>query len=136
MLQILNTVNRCQITELEKKGRELDPGKHGSCEEFAYHVRNVQAVIMHTYQISAFRALQEKEPSVAAQIWKEVSELCNAALNVLRTLKDVYSGCGTPELYDLTLDYKTSADKRYYQNLQDAECCKNPIPKGLFPNVI
>jgi hypothetical protein len=28
--------------------------------------------------------------------------------------------CGTPELYDLALDYKITADKNYRQNLEDA----------------
>jgi hypothetical protein len=48
-------------------------------------------------------------------------------------LRDIYPGCGTPELYDLALDYMREADKRYYQNLQDSECAKTQIPKGLFP---
>jgi hypothetical protein len=65
-------------------------------------------------------------------IWKEMTEYCESALAVLKDLKDKYFYCGTPELYDLVLDYRGEAQKRYYQNLQDSEC---QIPQGLFPEM-
>jgi hypothetical protein len=133
MLEVLSSVNRCQIAEMEKKGKELDPAQYGSCEKFSHCVRNVQAAIIHTYQITAFRSLKESDPKLAAEIWKSMSDFCNSALIVLKTLKDIFPGCGTLELYDLTLDYKIEADKRFHQNLEDYECAKMPIPEGLFP---
>ena len=132
-LEQLNSVNRCQISEMEKAGRELDPGKHGSCEEFARHVRGVQSAIEHTYQFTAYHAVRQKRPADAAELWMEMSKLCESALGVLKNLKDIYPQCGAPELYDHTLDYKMAADERYYENLQDAECAKISQPVGLFP---
>jgi hypothetical protein len=133
-LEILNSVNRCQIAEVQKAGQELDPQHFDSCNIFANQVRNLQAAIIHTYQITAAAALRESDPEPAAKLWKEMSRFCDEALNVLKVLKDTYPDCGTPQLYDLTLDYRGEAEKRYYQNLQDAECARMPIPQALFPS--
>src|SRR6266567_7749430 len=108
-LDHLDSVNRCQIAEMEKAGKELDPTKYGSCDAFALRVRNVQAAVIHTYQLTAFASLREPDAANAAAMWKQVSNFCESALKVLRMLKDVYPGCGTPELYDLALDYRTEA---------------------------
>jgi hypothetical protein len=134
--EVLDSVNRCQIAEMEKKARELDPAQSGSTAEFSRQVRNVQAAIIHTYQITAYSSLRQADPMSAAALWKAMSDLCDRALGVLRTLKDTYPGCGTNELYDLTLDYKIESDKRYYQNLEDAQWAKTPPPNGLFPKTI
>jgi hypothetical protein len=106
-----------------------------SCQEFFKHVRNVQASIVNGYQIVAFTALRAPGPAEAAALWKQISLMCEDALRALRTLKNSFPNCGTPELYDLTLDYKSEADKRYYQNLEDSECAKIAAPEGLFPKV-
>jgi len=131
-LELLDSVNRCQITEMERVGNKLDPQAYGSCQLFADHVRNVQAAVIHTYQIIAFASVHEPNPETAAGLWKKMSKFCEFALISLQTLKEKYPHCGTPDLYDLALDYKGESDKRYYQNLQDAECARRPPPKGLF----
>jgi hypothetical protein len=130
---VLNSVNRCQIAEMEKMGRELDPKQPGSCDRFAERVRHVEAAIIHTWQLTAFASLRESNPAAAAKLWKAMSNLCDSALTVLKEVKDTYPLCGTPQLYDLSLDYKIAADKRYYQSLEDAECAQTPPPKELFP---
>jgi len=107
-----------------------------SCEEFFKRVRNVQASIINTYQVIAVASLQTPNPAEAATMWKAMSGLCENALRALKKIKATFAGCGTPELYDLTLDYKVEADKRYYQNLEDSECTKIPVPEGLFPTMI
>jgi hypothetical protein len=66
-------------------------------------------------------------------LWKTMGDFCDCALTVLRDLKVKYQSCGTSQLYDLVLDYKGQAQKRYYQNLQDSEC--QPMPPGLFPQM-
>jgi hypothetical protein len=124
-------VNRCQVAELKKAGTQLDPEKN--CAEFTRLVLNVQAAVIHTYQMTAFASVQESNPEKAAVIWKEMTDFCESALTVLKDLKDKYFYCGTPQLYDLVLDYRGEAQKRYYQNLQDSEC---QIPPGLFPEMI
>ena len=133
ILAVINSVNRRQIEQMEKTGKELDPCAHGSDTAFSEQVRNVQAAIIHTYQLVASASLQQEGPETAARLWKAMSVFCGAALASLGKLKDIYPACGTPELYDLALDYKLQADKRFYQNLEDAECAKTEMPKGLFP---
>jgi hypothetical protein len=135
VFDVINHVNLCQIKEMQKCGEELDPQQPASCETFRVKVRNVQAAIIHTYQVTAFSALHEPDPKKAATLWMEMSELCNRALVMLKQFKEIYSGCGTPELYDPTLDYKIAADQRHYQNLEDAQCAMTPMPKGLFPKL-
>ena len=132
-LGVLNTVNRCQISEMRKAGEILDPTTNESCREFSRHVRNVQAAIVHTYQMVAHQAIREPEPGKAAVLWKEMGELCDDALQQLKEFKSTYPHCGTPELYNLTLDYKNAAHRRYMDNLEDSECTTTPLPTGLFP---
>lgn len=132
-LETLGSINRCQIHEMEMAGQQLDPAAEVSCKEFGHKVRNVQAAIIHTHQVVAHLAIQQPDPEAAAMLWKEMNELCDAALLVLKDLKDKYPYCGTPELYDLALDYKIIADKNYKQNLEDAECAKLTPPNGMFP---
>ena len=127
----LMNVNRCQVAALKKAGTELDPEKNRA--EFTSLVRNAQAAVIHTYQLSAYASSQEPDPKKAAAIWKEMTEYCESALIVLKDLKDRYYNCGTSALYDLVLDYRGEAQKRYYQNLEDSEC---QIPPGLFPEPI
>jgi hypothetical protein len=63
-----------------------------------------------------------------------MGDLGDAVVTVLRELKSTYPNCGTPELYDLMLQYRGEAQERYYQNLQDSEC--QTTPAGLFPKLI
>lgn len=134
-LETLTTVNQCQLSEMEKAATVLDPEVEDSCIQFGQHVRNVQAAIIHSYQIAAFLAIREAEPGKAAEHWKWMDNLCDSALRILKRLKDVYPHCGTPELYDLVLDYKSAAYRRYLDNLQDFKCQDHQIPPNLFPKM-
>ena len=67
-------------------------------------------------------------------LWKEMADFCDSALEALGELRSKHQQCGTSDLYDLVLDYKAQAQKRYYQNLQDSEC--QTIPPGLFADVM
>ncbi len=132
-LKIINTVNRCEVHAMETAGKELDPSREDSCEKFRLHVREVQSALVHTYAVIAHLSIQQSSPESAANLWKEMIGFCEEALKVLWKLKNLYSGCGTPELYDLALDYRQQAEERYRANLEDSQC-QTPIPKGLFPN--
>ncbi len=134
-LEHLNSVNRCQIAEMEKAAKEFDPNKSGSGETFSLHVRSVQAAVIHTYHLTAFASLREPDAARAAVLWKEMVTFCEQALTSLKLLKERYPLCGASELYDLALDYRSEAEKRYHQNLQDAECARMPTPNGLFPKL-
>ncbi len=131
--ELLGSVNRCQVAELEKAGKQLDPTAYDSCAVFGQHVRNVQAAVIHTYQMISFAAIREAEPAKAMSLWGEMVRFCEDALKALSGLKEVYSRCGTHELYDLVLDYRREAQDRYLSNREDSECVTNQIPAGLFP---
>ena len=132
-LEVVNTVNRCNVSEMQKVCQLLDPKMEDSCAKFGKHVITVQAALMHTYRIVTFVAVHEKNPAQAAALWKQMGEFCDHALGALKSLKERFPKCGTPELYDLALDYKIGSDERYQQNLRDSECQKQAIPAGLFP---
>jgi hypothetical protein len=130
-LDVVDAVNRCQIDQLRKAGSQLNPAT--DCAQFGKHVNNVQAVVVHTYQLIAWRAVRQADPKDAAKLWKSMVDLCDAALEVVKEYKGIYPYGGTPELYDLTLDYRNEAQKRYCQNLEDSEC--PTMPAGLFPQM-
>jgi hypothetical protein len=132
-LELLGSVNRCQVAELEKAGKQLDPSAYDSCAVFGQHVRNVQAAVIHTYQLISFAAIRETDPAKAMSLWEEMVRFCEDALNVLSGLREVYPQCGTHELYDLALDYRREAQDRYLSNREDSECVTTQIPAELFP---
>ena len=127
-LDILDAVNRCQIAELKKAASALGSGE--DCADLHNRIRNVQSAVIHTYQLTAYVSIREADPGKAAVLWKAMGDFCDSALVVLRELKGNHQDCGTSQLYDLVLDYRGQAQKRYYQNLQDSEC--QTIPRGLF----
>lgn len=77
--------------------------------------------IAFDYKMAAYGALMESDPAKAAEIWRQMAGLCDSALSEL------------PAFKQLILDYREAALTRYSENLQDAECLKNPPPAGLFP---
>jgi hypothetical protein len=132
-LATVDTLNRCNLSEMEKVGKSLDPQAPEACEQFGRHVKKVEAALIHTYGIVAYVAVYQTSPGDAAKLWKLMSEFCEVALNVLRNMKERFRYCGTPELYDLALDYKILSDEKYQQNLRDSECLSLKIPSQLFP---
>lgn len=132
-LSTVDILNRCNVTEMKKAGDLLDPQVPGACVEFGRHVKRVEAAIIHTYGLVAYLALYQEEPAEAARLWKQMGEFCETALTALSDLKERFPYCGTPELYDLALDYKLLVEEKFQQNLRDSECRNLTIPARLFP---
>ncbi len=132
-MDVVDTVNRCNISEMEKLGESLDPQQPGACEKFGAQVAGVHAALVHTYRIVSFVGVRTENPKIAAQYWKRMGEFCDLALSALKTLKEKFPYCGTPAVYDLALDYKLASDERYNQNILDSECLNLEIPTDLFP---
>lgn len=103
---------------------------------FTRQVKQVEGVLRNTYGIAASLAKKAETLEEVAEIWGQMSELCDQALQALRTLKDKYADCGTPELYDLALDYKLACDERHRNVLEEIACARREFPKGLFPGTI
>ena len=133
-LKVVDAFNRCNVSEMERVGKALDPSMEDSCAKFGRMVSIVQSALVHTYGIFTFAAVREKDPKQAAILWESMSDFCDVALNALKSLKEKFPHCGTPEVYDMALDYKLASEERYTQNLRDSECLILPIPAGLFPN--
>ena len=128
LLESMRSLNQCQMQSLEEAGRELDPSDQNSCAVFNKHVANVQATIVYNFKLTSFRAMRKEDPGEAAAIWLEMKNLCEKAMTVLQTYKDVYPFCGTSELYDFTLACWSEAEDRRRANAKDAECMSKPIP--------
>ena len=131
------TVNRLQVEAMKQTAERLRPQDEDSCKIFGIAVRNVQAALIHTYQIIASEAIRDADPAEAAKRWEYMEKFCDQALKVLKAYKDIYPYCGTPELYNLALDYRLAATDRLNENTQDAEWLKtHPTrPAGLFQPV-
>ncbi|MDB6041022.1 MAG: hypothetical protein JWM99_4863 [Verrucomicrobiales bacterium] len=132
-LATFETLNRCNVSEMEKVGNSLSPENPTACDEFRVHLKKVEAALIHTYSLVAYLALYQKNPIDAAELWKFMSKFSDLTINTLKTIKGKFPYCGAPELYDLALDYKLASDDRHQQNTRDAECLTLTIPPNLFP---
>ncbi len=91
--------------------------------------------MLQTYGVAAALAKKADDLNEVAEIWNAMGHFCHSALQILADLKHKYPQGGAPELYDLLLDYKLAANKRYTNALQEATCQKTEFPKGLFPKL-
>lgn len=130
---IVAIVSRCEIESMHRAGKTLNPSDPDSCLTFRNHVQGLQAVVIYRFKVTAIKALSLPDPGEAAELWESMSKLCASALSEISQWTQVYPNCGTPELYDMVLDYKSVCDQRAAENREDAECLKTPPPKGLFP---
>ncbi|MHB8520979.1 MAG: hypothetical protein ACYDH9_09480 [Limisphaerales bacterium] len=129
-------VGQPQIAEMDRLGN-LYPSADapGACAAFTRQVRLGEGIVVQTYGVAAALARKAGELSEVAGIWKRMSQFCQSSLEVLARLKHKYPDCGTPELYDLVLDYKLAADKRFKGVMEEQACQKTDLPKGLFPEL-
>jgi hypothetical protein len=128
-------LNQEPIEELRRIAEALDPAAPDSCEIFAKEVASVETVLRQTYKAAALMARRTDSPEQEAGIWRRMQEFANRVMDALKQLKDVYPKCGTPELYDLALDYRVAADKRLALITESIQCQNLPTPEGLFPRM-
>jgi hypothetical protein len=96
-------------------------------------VRSLESSGKCAYKIAVCLAKRTTDLRELCDIWKTASEICDSILKALKSLKDSRPECGTPQLYDLALDYKNAAFKRYQLNQEALQWEKTEIPEGLFP---
>jgi hypothetical protein len=129
-------VSQPQITEMQRIGNFYpDASAPGACEAFTRQVRLVEGIVVQTYGVAAALAKKAEDLKEVADVWSRMSRFCHSALQILADMRHKYPYCGTPQLYDLVLDYKLAADKRYRGTLEEAACQKMEFPKGLFPKL-
>ncbi|MEI6390782.1 MAG: hypothetical protein WCT12_06720 [Verrucomicrobiota bacterium] len=129
-------VGQPQIEEMQRIGDAYaDPNVPGACEAFTRQVRIVQGIVIQTYGVAAALAKKADDVSEVVEIWSRMSFFCRAAMVSLSSLKHKYPYCGTPQLYDMVLDYKLACDKRYRGAMEELACEKTEFPKGLLPEM-
>jgi hypothetical protein len=130
-------INRPQIDEMRRVGESFPNDQApGACEAFSCQVRVVEGLLIQSYRIAVALAKKTEDLPEVAEIWRQMSSLCNLTLEALASLKDKYPYCGTPQLYDLALDYKLACDKRQRGIMEELTCQSADFPKGLFPEGI
>ncbi len=130
-------INRPQIDEMQRVGESFpDPNSPSACEAFTQQVRLVEGLLRQTYRVAVALTKKTEDLREIAEIWSHMSDFCNSTLQALVSLKHPYPYCGTPQLYDLALDYKLACDKRHRGVLEEITCQSTEFPKGLFPEKI
>jgi hypothetical protein len=132
-LSDLTRLNQAPLDHMTELGAKLDVADEARRNAFCREVAAVGGVLKQTYQAAALLAKRAANCEEAGQTWKTMSEYANRVMIVLSLLKDRYPDSGTAELYDLALDYKAAAEKRYQSNLEATLCQKTPLPEGLLP---
>lgn len=130
-------INRPEISKLREIGDSFESvDQDGACEAFGQQVQLLEGAVIQCYKIAAVVARKKGgDLSEVAEVWEQMSQFCQLALEELRSLKNKYPHCGTAQLYDRVLDYKLAADKRLQAVQEEIECEKrSAIPNGLFPD--
>lgn len=127
---------RPPLLEMQRMASALDESKSETARAaLTRQVLLVEASVRQTYGQAARLARKAEALEDVVDVWNEISRFCDAALQITAGLKNKYPQCGTPQLYDLILDYKLAADKRHQGAMEEIACHKMESPAGLFPNV-
>ena len=130
----LVAVSTVHLGTLASVASQIDSKSEQSCLVFASLVEGLEEVLRQTYQAAAKSAREADNSADTASVWEKMGVFADGVLNGLFSLKEVYIDCGTPELYDLALDYKLACQRRYADSQEEAACQnENRIPAGLFP---
>ncbi|MBI4661393.1 MAG: hypothetical protein HY735_21430 [Verrucomicrobia bacterium] len=129
-------VGQPQIQEMQRIGDAYPAADvPGACVALTRQVRIVEGIVVQTYGVAASLARKAEDLNEIAEIWSRMSFFCRSALNTLSSLKHKYPYCGTPELYDMVLDYKLACEKRYKGVMEELACQSTSFPKGLLPEM-
>ena len=131
----LARLNHEPIEEMCRTAEALDPSDPNSCFIFTRLVTLAEAALKQTYKAAALMAKRTDTPAQERAVWQRMREFADVVIGALQHLKDLYPKCGTPELYNLALDYRLAADKRLSLTNESIQCQSLPIPDGLFPQV-
>jgi hypothetical protein len=127
-------VSRPQIDEMQRIGDAYpDATSYDACVAFSRQVRLVEGIVVQTYGVAATVAKKAGDLEEVAEVWHGMSRFCQSAMEMLADLKHKYPSCGTPQLYDLLLDYKLAADQRFKGTMEEAACQTTEFPPGLLP---
>ncbi|HEY0551882.1 MAG TPA: hypothetical protein VGF13_19925 [Verrucomicrobiae bacterium] len=132
-LETLVTLNQGPFDEMVRAGEQLDPANQNSCWKFTRCVWSCETALKQMYRASVLLAKEAESDAIEAQIWKQMVSYADGAIQTLARFEKIYPECGTPELYNLALDYRTAAQERFEASLSAKECQTNPAMARLFP---
>jgi hypothetical protein len=136
-LEQLEEVNQAQVDELIRVSKEHpNPRVYEDCAAFSKQVRMVESFITTTYALTARMTRKSDDLEEISDAWKRMEGMCSRALEVLAKLKHQYPDCGTPELYDLVLDYKNASSDRHKGVQEEIACQDQELPDHLFQTQI
>jgi len=130
-MELVYSANECELAQLKR----LQDDSGAQCESFYALVGQIQESAKHTYRVTAFGAVRQSDPKVAADLWLKMVKYCQSGLTIIQKLKEDLPQCGAIDLYNLLLYYREEAQERYIQDLQDSECVDPKIEKLLFPQM-
>jgi hypothetical protein len=119
--------------EVEQAERAASTYKPSDCDSFYKRVRSLESLVTTGYKLAVVLAKRTEDSKELRDIWKSASDLCDPVLKAMKSIKDSQPDCGTSQLYDLVLDYKNAAFKRYQLNSEALEWQTKPAPAGIFP---
>ncbi len=120
-----------EAERVARTAKMYDPALDGGT--FFNQVRSLESSVIHAYKIAVYLAKRTTDLRELCDIWKTASDICDSVLVTMKRLKDSRPESGTPPLYDLALDYKNAAFKRYQLNLESLQWEQKEPPAELFP---
>jgi hypothetical protein len=123
-----------QLKEIAAVGASFaDPNAEDACLVFTRQVAMLEGTLKQTFRAATLLARNSGGLKEIAEVWKRTGHFSRTFLTTLASLKDKYANCGTPEIYDLALDYTKACDDRLRDIEEEIECQRIDLPKGLLP---
>ena len=125
-----------QLQEIVAVGASFpNPDTDEACAAFTHQMAMLEGTLKQTFRAATLLAKKSDELKEVSEIWKRTGRFCDSVLATLSSLKGKYPHCGTPELFDLTLDYGRACEDRLRDIEEEIECQKIDLPKGLLPEL-
>jgi len=132
-LETLVTLNQGPFDEMIRTAESMDPASQNSSWRFTRCVHSCETALRQMYRASVLLAKEAENDEAEAQIWKQMVAYSDRAIQTLAKFEKIYPDCGTPELYNLALDYRNAAQERFEASLSANACQTNPAITRLFP---
>ena len=125
-----------QLKEMIEAGASFgDPNSVEDCEAFTHQISMLEGTLKQTFRAATLIAKKSGELEEVANVWKRMQLFCESVLTTLVELREKHPWCGTPGVFDLTLEYKQACEDRLRDVEEEIECQKTDLPKGLLPEL-
>lgn len=119
--------------ELERISKVYDDAdSYEACQYFGRQVVILDGLVAAVYAQVVHCTRTIEDLNEISTLWNSYLGIVDDVITVVERLKDLYPYCGTPELYDHTLDYRNAAKRRRDNILEEIQCL-DKTPSNLFP---